>query len=155
MVSMANVSDEQDVDLLKAALDHVVRWNEFHVTSGLQVINFFLLAGSVLAAAYVSALNGNLHAIAGVIALVGGAAAVGTYLIGRRQSEIAQLAEEPLKELQDRIAESLAIESLRMAEEVHASRKDMWRRSSVAATATFLVIAGLSLTAAIYAWLSG
>lgn len=71
---MQKKSDEiNNTDLLMAALDHATRWNEFHTTSGFQIINFFFLTTAVLAAAYVSALNGHLDVIAGVIALVGGA----------------------------------------------------------------------------------
>lgn len=153
---MTDVSgDKQSSELLKMALDHVARWNEFHVTNGLQVINFFLVTVAVLAAAYVSALKGNLDLIAGVIALVGAAASGAAYLVGRRQRSIAGLAWEPLKEIQHRIAEGLNIDSLRMAERADASVQAFWHRSHYTINAIFPVIMALSAAAAIYAWLSG
>jgi hypothetical protein len=155
---MTDISeDKQGSDLLKMALDHVARWNEFHVTSGLQVINFFLVSAAVLGAAYVSALNGHLHLIAGVIALVGAGASGAAYLIARRQGSIARLAWEPLKEIQHRIAGSLNIDSLRMAERADASTSGrvFWRRSNFTITAIFSIDVALGVAAAIYAWLSG
>jgi hypothetical protein len=151
---MQKKSDEiNNSDLLMAALDHATRWSEFNTTTGFQVINFFLLTAAVLAAAYVSALNGHLDVIAGVIALIGGAASVGAYLVGRRHSYIARLAGEPLKQIQDRLARDLNIDSLRMVEQVRDSRHAPWRRSNLAANAIFPVVVAFSIAAAIYAWL--
>ena len=147
--------DNQDTELLKVALDHVVGWNEFQVTCGLQVVSFFLLSAAVLAAAYVSALTGHLYAVAGTIALVGAAASGGAYLIGRRQSYIARLAQKPLMEIQDRLAGSLNIDSLRMAVQVEASRRTFWRGSNSTANVIFPVAMALSMVATIYAWLKG
>jgi steroid 5-alpha reductase family enzyme len=88
-------NDRRDVALLTIALDHAMRWLEFRITNGLQVLNFFLLAAAVMSAAYVSAINGRLHAVAGVIALLGVAAAGAAYFVGKRQREVAQLAHAP------------------------------------------------------------
>ena len=155
MESNKTNDDNRDVDLLKAALDHAVRWNEFHLTSGLQVINFFLLSAAVLAAAYVSALNGHLYTVAGTIAVVGAAASGGAYMIGMRQSFIARLAREPMIEIQDRFARSLNIDSFRMAVEVEVSRRAFWRRSHFFVNVIFPVVIAFSLAAAVYAWLKG
>ena len=153
---MADVSeDKQGSDVLKMALDHAARWNEFHITNGLQVVNFFLVSVAVLAAAYVSALNGHLHLIAGMVALVGAGASGAAYLIGRRQSSIARLASEPLKEIQNRIAVSLNIDSFRMAERAGANEQGFLRRSHVTVNAIFYIDIALGVAAAIYAWLSG
>jgi hypothetical protein len=152
---MADVSeDKQGSDALKMALDHAARWNEFHITNGLQVVNFFLVSAAVLAAAYVSALNGHLHLIAGMVALVGAGASGAAFLIGRRQSSIARLAWEPLKEIQNRIAVSLNIDSFRMAERADASAQG-FLRSHVTVNAIFYIDIALGVAAAIYAWLSG
>src|SRR5262249_33071062 len=108
------VNNKKDTDLLVSALAHLDRWNEFHRTSALQTANFFVLTAAVLGAAYVSALNGHHDAIAGVAAVAGGAFAGVTYLIFRRQGNIAHLADRPLKEIQGRIADELGIDSYRM-----------------------------------------
>jgi hypothetical protein len=144
---------ERDTDLLIAALEHVTRWNEFYRTSALQVVNFFLLAGAVVGAAYVSALNGHQNAIAGAVALAGGAAAGATYLIFRRQGSKAQLADEPLREIQNLFADRLGIDSLRIMERIPFRGRVNWQRSIIIVNVSFPVIVALSFTAALYAWL--
>jgi uncharacterized membrane protein len=146
-------SEKTDTDLLVSALDHVARWDEIHRSSALQVINFFLLAAAVIGTAYVSALNGHQDAIAGVVALAGGAAAGATYLIFRRQGDIAHLADEPLREIQGRIADKLGIDSLRMAERVPFRAQIKWRRSTFIVNTSFPLLIALSFAAALYAWL--
>jgi hypothetical protein len=147
------VDRNKDADLLVSALEHVVRWNEFHRTSALQAINFFLLTAAVLGTAYVSALNGHQDAIAGVVALAGGGAAGGTYLIFHRQNSISHLADVPLREIQGRIADALGIDSLRMVEDTSSGQGLQWRRSAFIVNVSFPLIIALSLAAAFYAWL--
>jgi hypothetical protein len=103
-----------EVDMLVAALDRA--WNrwEFRVNNGLQVLNFFLLAAAILVAAYVSALSSHLNAVAAAIAVFGAAASGVAYVVGRRQSQVAALAVEPMRDIQERLAQSLSIDSLRM-----------------------------------------
>jgi len=90
-----------------------------------------------------------------MVALVGAGASGAAYLIGRRQSSIARLASEPLKEIQNRIAVSLNIDSFRMAERAGANEQGFLRRSHVTVNAIFYIDIALGVAAAIYAWLSG
>jgi hypothetical protein len=103
-----------DTALLIAALNHSAGWYEARLDRGLQVINYFVVAGAVLATAYVSAITGKHYAIAVVVSLSGTALAVLAFLIGRRQRLYAAQAEPALLELQGRIAERLSIDSFRI-----------------------------------------
>jgi hypothetical protein len=108
----ADVSVTQtDLDSLAMALEHVTKWREFYTTSGLQVLYFFLVAAALLSTAYVSALNGRLHFIAGAIALGGVALSATAYLVGRRQRDVARLADPPMAELESRLASILRVDS--------------------------------------------
>ena len=129
---------QHDVALLALALDHVIRWYEFRTTSGLQVLNFFLLASAVMSAAYVSAINGRLHTVAGAIALIGVTVSGAAYFVGRRQRDVARLAVAPLKEIESRLA---------------IDRKLWWHNPTVTANVVFPLAAVVSVAAAIYAWL--
>jgi hypothetical protein len=150
---MADINrDRDDVTTLATALDHVLRLYEFRMTSGLQVLNFFLLASAVLAAAYVSALNDRLFGVAGVIAMVGLAASGATYIAGRRQSDMANLAAEPLKELQDRLAAALEMDSLRVVQRYRTDHTPRWYGGRITAHLMFPMMAALCLAAAAYAW---
>jgi hypothetical protein len=145
--------EKTDTDLLISALDYLARWDEMHGTRALQVINFFVLGAAVIGTAYVSALNGHQDTIAGVVALAGGAAAGGTYLIFRRQNNLAHLADEPLREIQGRIADKLEIDSLRVTDRIPFSRQTQWRRSTFIANVGFPLLVVSSFAAALYAWI--
>ena len=144
---------QHDVALLALALDHVTRWYEFRTTSGLQVLNFFLLASAVMSAAYVSAINGRLHTVAGAIALIGVTVSGAAYFVGRRQRDVARLAVAPLKEIESRLAIDLSIDSLRMTGRAEEHRKLWWHNPTVTANVVFPLAAVVSVAAAIYAWL--
>lgn len=148
---MADTPDD-DVTVLATALDHVLRLYEFRITSGLQVLNYFLLASAILSAAYVSALNDRLFGVAGVVATVGFAASGATYIAGRRQSDMAQLAAEPLKEFQARLAAELNMDSLRVVERYRNERTPRWYGGRITAHLIFPMMAAICLAAVAYAW---
>lgn len=103
-----------DTALLIAALNHSTAWYETRIDRGLQVINYFVVAGAVLATAYVSAISGRHYAIAVAVSLSGTALAALAFLIGLRQRHYAAEVEPALAELQDRVADRLNIDSLRI-----------------------------------------
>jgi hypothetical protein len=142
----------RDAALVTIALDHVWRWYEFRTTSGLQVLNYFLLASAVMSTAYVSAINGRLYAVAGAIAILGVAVSGAAYLVGKRQRDVARLAETPLKEIEGWLAADLGIDSLRMAARAEEGRKTWWRSATVTANIVFPLAAAVSAAAAAYAW---
>jgi hypothetical protein len=103
-----------DTALLIAALNHCTGWFEARVDRGLQVINYFVVAGAVLATAYVSAISGKHYAIAVVVSLAGTALAALAFTIGLRERRYAAEVQPALAELQGRIADRLNIGSLRI-----------------------------------------
>ncbi len=144
---------QTDLDSLAMALEHVTKWREFYTTSGLQVLYFFLVAAALLSTAYVSALNGRLHFIAGVIALGGVALSATAYLVGRRQRDVARLADPPMAELESRLASIVRVDSLRMSQPAEESRRQWWRNATVMASVMFPMAAAVSVAAALYAWI--
>jgi hypothetical protein len=143
--------NDRDHELLGIALDHVTRLYDSRTGNGLQVLNYFLVAVAVLSAAYVSALNGKLHAVGCAIGLAGVPLSIVAYLVGRRQRDVARLAEIPMKEIQAILADSLDIGSLRMTEHADEQRKSWWRSSTHMANAIFVLAAMISVAAAVYA----
>lgn len=141
-----------DVELLAMALDHAWRWWEFRINNGLQVLNFFLLASSIMVAAYVSALSSHLYIVAGAIALLGAGVSAASYVTGKRQSDVAGLAVAPLRDVQDKLADALDIDSLRMVDRYRDDHR--WLLGGrVAAHFMFPVAAIAAIVAAAYAWL--
>jgi hypothetical protein len=105
-----------DTALLIAALNHSTAWYEMRIDRGLQVINYFVVAGAVLATAYVSAISGKHYAIAVAVSLSGTALTALAFLIGLRQRHYAAEVEPALAELQGRVADRLNINSFRIVQ---------------------------------------
>lgn len=103
-----------DSALLIAALNHSSAWYEKRIDRGLQVMNYFVVAGAVLTTAYVSAISGKYYALAVVVSLFGTALAVLAFLIGQRQRNYAAEVESTLAEIQGRVADRLNIDSFRI-----------------------------------------
>jgi hypothetical protein len=122
---------------------------------GLQVINFLMLAAALLSAGYVSALGARLYALAGAVGLIGIAIAIVAYLVMRRLVSVGTIAEEPLAALQDRLAEELGIESLRMISRLRhvsdpAPKTRMSTQVIYACAIAMTVVLAVAATA--YAW---
>ena len=103
---------EEDTALLIAALNHAWAWYDAQMNRGLQVVNYFFVAGAVLATAYVSAINGKHYAIATVLALAGIALTTMTFFIGLLVRQSAYPAGPALDELRQRVFGRLKIESV-------------------------------------------
>ena len=101
---------EDDTTLLIAALNHAWAFYDAEINRGLQVLNYFLVATAVLAAAYVSAINGRLYLVAAVLALAGMANTTVTLLIGMRQRAAAHPAALEVRELYGRMTRRLKLE---------------------------------------------
>jgi hypothetical protein len=114
--------ENSDVALLTTALNHVSTWVETHTVQRQNFINFFLVAMAFLSAAYVAALRGNLRYIAAAVCLIGLVISGAFLLLDVRNSELSHAGEVPLKELQDRLAAALEMDSLRISEETDRPR---------------------------------
>jgi hypothetical protein len=155
MVGMADEKESQrDVELLAIALKHATQVYKSRMTNGLQVLNHFLVAVAVLSAAYVSALNGKLHAVGCAIGLLGVVLSTVTYLVGRRRRDVSRLAEIPMKEIENRLADRLKIGSLRMTDRAEMQRSIWWKSSTLMANGIFTLAIIVSIAASSYALFS-
>lgn len=142
--------DKRESELLTTALDHAWRWFDLRMTGALQIVNYYLVAAALTSAAYVSALNGRHYAIAGAIAIIASSVSLVAYSAGQRQRDIAQFAVTPIREIEDRLAESLSIDSLRMVEHSRHVPKPLFPYLTAHILYPVGVIIGVA--AAIYAW---
>jgi hypothetical protein len=148
------ISKDQEhgrVLLLTTALDHAWRWYDLRINSGLQILNFYLLAMTVLTAAYVSALNARNHVISVAVAFAGAAVSASSYTVGVRQDHVARMALPPIQEAENHLAEALGINSLRLVEHYRKERKLSTYASRVVAHFVYPAIIAVCVVAAIYA----
>jgi hypothetical protein len=69
-----------------------------------------------MTAAYVSAISSGHRGVATSIGLFGSLLTASTYVVGTRLINIAHLAHEPLREVQDELADALDIGTIRLVE---------------------------------------
>jgi|ERR1700733_9403601 len=137
--------------LLATALDHAWRWYDLRINSGLQILNFYLLAMTVLTAAYVSSFNSRNHIISVSVALAGAAVSASSYMAGVRQDHVARIALPPIEEAEDRLAAELGIDSLRLAEQYRVQRRLSAYAIRVVAYFVYPAIIVVCIVAGIYA----
>lgn len=77
---MAKQSTDQEVALLTSALNHAWSRFNFRVSSAFQVLNYYLVAVAVLAAAYAGALTEGLYSVAGCLGVVGSLVTLAAFL---------------------------------------------------------------------------
>ncbi|MFJ9154833.1 hypothetical protein ACIRP7_43925 [Streptomyces sp. NPDC102270] len=146
-------SQGSDQEALALALDHAWRWSENRRGRAYQVLNALLICIAIMATAYVAALNADMHGVAGMISLLSGVLLVGAYVESARLSASAALAEEAIRKIEERLATTLALESLRLVEREqprYAARTLAWPWS---VTKTLVAIGVLvSLAGAVYTW---
>jgi hypothetical protein len=137
--------------LLATALDHSWRWYDLRINSGLQILNFYLLAMTVLTAAYVSAFTSRNHVISVAVALAGAAVSASSYMAGVRQDHVARMALPSIEEAENRLAVALDIDSLRLAEQYRVQRRLSAYAIRVIAYFVYPAIIVVCVVAGIYA----
>ena len=144
-----------DQEALALALDHAWRWSENRRGRAYQVLNALLICIAIMATAYVAALNADMHGVAGMISLLSGIFLVGTYAESARLGASAALAEDAIRKIEERLATTLALESLRLVEReqpLYAARTLAWPWS---VTKSLVAIGALvSLAGAVYTWVA-
>lgn len=147
----ASGEDQNKLELLTVALDHAWRWFELRVNSGLQIVNYYLVAIALTSAAYVSALNARQYALAGMVGMIVFGVSGAAYLGGREMRRIAQFAVLPIRELEDRLADVLDVESVRMVRNLERSTKPLLPFLTV--HLFYPIGAAIGVVASIYAWI--
>ncbi|MGW4960173.1 hypothetical protein ACWEPL_23390 [Nonomuraea sp. NPDC004186] len=137
-----------DHESLVAALEHATRWYEYRISQGLQVLNFYLVSTAVNSAAYVAALQAKLDAVAGAVGLVAALVSVAAALAGWRSRGLARLALQPIAEIQDRLAATLNMDSLRLVQ-----RNPHRTFTTPISLVMFVLACVISVSGALYAWL--
>ncbi|MFE9993690.1 SNARE domain-containing protein [Streptomyces avermitilis] len=148
-------SSGADHEALALALDHAWRWYENRIGRGYQVVNAMLIWTAILATAYAAALNADMHGVAGLISLICGASLGGAYREGKRLRASAALAEDVIMKIQERLATTLTIDSLRLVERERAtssSSRMFWHRPVT--TQTVFIGMVVSLSGAVYTWVA-
>ena len=96
-------SPQDDTALLIAALDHTWAWYDAQISRSIQVVNYSLVAGAILATGYVGAINGKHYPLAALVAVAGTGLTAITALLVIRQNLQTDSAEPVLARLQDRV----------------------------------------------------
>ncbi len=116
-------SEKDELSALQAALAHSQSWVELHANQRQSLLNFFLIAVAFLFNAYVGALNGHRHALAGVISLLGAAISIGFTAMDLRNRELTRAGEVTLNDLEDRLACKCNLPSLRIVAAIDCPRR--------------------------------
>ncbi|WP_240203692.1 hypothetical protein [Streptomyces actuosus] len=140
-------------EALALALDHSWRWFENRRGRAYQILNALLVCIAVMATAYATALNADLHAAAGAISLLTAVVIVAAYSESMRLQASALLAEDAITKIQERLATTLGIDALRLVERervLHQPSRLPWMRPVARTLVTLGVL--VSLGGAAYTW---
>lgn len=113
---------EGDRETLAIALDHAWRWYENRYARILSLMQILILWVAVLGTAYGVALQMKQYGLGGGIGLLAVAGLVGTEIEASRMRASAALAAEAIAELQDRLAQALDSDAIRLHQREIAGR---------------------------------
>ena len=147
-----NMNDRPNLsEAEQRALEHCWNWFTLHANQRLQCVYYFLVAMSLLSAAYASALASSHTGIATAIAVLGFMFTFGFSMLEQRTKELVKAAENPLGLLQARLVEATGIEQLKLVERVEFPSSAALSYSKTI-NALHLVALGGFLGAAVYTW---
>src|SRR5262249_44618098 len=98
-----------------ASLDHTWTWYYGRPQLAFQFFNYYLVATAIILTAYTSAINGKHYGVAAALAFAGLGLTALALAATLHEANAAALALPALTELQDRVADRLSINSVRMA----------------------------------------
>jgi hypothetical protein len=115
-------SEENELAALQAALTHSRSWVELHANQRQNLLNYFLIAIAFLFNAYVVALNGGRYILAAVISLLGAAISLSFTMMDLRNRDLTRAGEIAIRDLEDRLARTHGMPSLRIMETIDEPR---------------------------------
>jgi hypothetical protein len=122
---------ERDDNIEKTALEHTWEWFSLHATQRLQSVNFFLIAMAFLSAAFVTAAKEKMYVVAGGVAILATSVSYFFYRLERRIRSLVKAAEAAMLPLEDKLANALNVDALRIVSLVEDGRIGEWKYSKV------------------------
>jgi hypothetical protein len=152
-------------DQLDTALTHVSTLYGLYISQRQNVVNYYLAAVALLSVAYVAALDKGRTPIVVAVCLLGMVASAGAFLHDKQLRIPMRLAENALRDLQEKLAEppldlsSLTIQSKidSPKENIHPeikNTKPLWQSRGGMIRAVYGLVGALFLTGAFYAFLA-
>jgi hypothetical protein len=105
---------KDDTELLVAALNHAWTIYDTGISHLYQVLNYYLVAGAILATAYASAFNGKHYGLAAVFSVAGLGLTALAFTVALDQRRTIEQAEPAIIELEEQVASKLDIDSIRI-----------------------------------------
>lgn len=113
---------EGERETLAIALDHAWRWYENRRGRAVLFLQILVLWLAILGTAYGLAFQAKQYGLAGSVGLVAAVSVAATDLEASRLRASAELAAEAVADLQGRLADALALESMRLQQREQAGR---------------------------------
>jgi hypothetical protein len=142
---------------LRAEQLHEYAWNWFAMHAGqrLQLVNFWLVAVSFLAAAFVQSETSHAHIIAAGVALIGAIASLAFQRLDARTRQLTQIAEDALREFENEWVTQGASGLIALVQRSHQARKSRMHSYRTIIQGLQLSIAFVFVAAFIYVLASG
>ena len=137
---------KDDTALFTTALNHAWTWYDEYTKRAIQIVNFYIVATTILVTAYASAITGKHHGFAAALAITGLVltALASTAALGELRA--AGMAKLPLLKLQILLAGKIGIKEICMTELQHRGKERLAMVLTV-----FGAAAALNLSALVYA----
>ncbi|MFD6287934.1 hypothetical protein [Streptomyces sp. NPDC060205] len=140
-------------ETLAIALDHAWRWYENRRSRALTLLQTLVVYLAIVGAAYAAAVQAQLFGAAGFVCLMVAPILVAVEQEGTRLHRSAALAADAVAELQNRLADELGTESLRLHQREIASQATTPRYLGYDITKWLMYLsAGGVLISAVYTW---